>query len=193
MKFFSETYADFRIIVQKQDTQVLTFDASHLQWPEWWDFPCRQIRNIDLDHCLYLKKRFFWETLARQGSEWGVMAGVARRKVSGKQSCNREQEVWVIVKDNEEITRKEWEMEEEPESGEKRKKNWNAKVTEKQAEKDIGRGKREGLKKRLEENQLSYGLCLSKAQDFIWKKKKDLQIWNNNNIYAFIISMMLLK
>lgn len=85
-------------------------------------------------------------------------------------------------------------MEEEPESGEKRKKNWKCKGgTEKQAEKDIGRGKREGLKKRLEENQASYGLCLSKAQDFIWKKK-DLQIWNNNNnIYAFSISMMLLK
>ena len=84
-------------------------------------------------------------------------------------------------------------MEEEPESGEKRK-NWKCKGgTEKQAEKDIGRGKREGLKKRLEENQASYGLrLLSKAQDFIWKK--DSQIWNNNNnIYAFIISMMLPK
>ena len=67
------------------------------------------------------------------------------------------------------------EMEEEPGSGEKRN-NWKCKGgTEKQAEKDIGRGKREGLKKRLEENQASYGLrLLSKAQDFIWKKDRSL-------------------
>lgn len=48
------------------------------------------------------------------------MAGVARRKVSGKQSCNREQR-WVIVKDNVRDNKERGEMEEEPESGERKK------------------------------------------------------------------------
>lgn len=61
-------------------------------------------------------------------------------------------------------------MEEEPESGEKRKEELKMQRRDRETSREryIGRvGKGKWIEEEIKQNRASYGLCLSKAQDFI--------------------------